>query len=131
MSTFASTIETMVKNLNEVISTKTVVGTPQQVGDATIIPMMDVSFGLAAGGNNKEKTVGTGGGLTGKMSPSAVLIIKDGHSKLLNVKNQDTLAKLVDLIPDICDKFSSKKAGMPSDQEVRDAAFPENEKNEI
>ena len=54
----------------------------------------------------------------------------DGYTKLVNVKNQDTMTKILDMVPDIVDKFTSKKGGnagveeMP-DEEVLDIAFPD------
>ena len=45
----------------------------------------------------------------GKIQPSAVLVIKDGSSKLVNVKNQDGITKILDMVPDFVDKFSKKK----------------------
>ncbi len=125
MSNFSSTMETLLKNVDSVLSTKTVVGDAKQIGDTVIIPLVDVSFGMGAGGSSADKKNGAGGGLTGKMSPSAVLVIKDGHTKLINVKNQDTISKILDAVPEVLDKISSKKADMPSDEEAREVAFPE------
>ncbi len=125
MSNFSNTMETLLKHVDSVLSTKTVVGEAKQVGDTVIIPLVDVSFGIAAGGNSNDKKNGAGGGLTGKMTPSAVLVIKDGHTKLVNIKNQDTLSKLVDLVPDILDKVSAKKADLPADDDAVDIAFPD------
>lgn len=45
----------------------------------------------------------------GKISPSCVLVIKDGHAKLVNVKNQDLVTKVIDLVPDVLDRFSKDK----------------------
>ena len=61
------------------------------------------------------------------MTPSAVIVIKDGHTKLVNVKNQDTVTKILDMIPDLVDKFSSKKAEkeMLADDEAKEIAFGE------
>mgnify|MGYP002583025661 FL=1 len=42
----------------------------------------------------------------GKLQPSSVLIIKDGTSKLVNVKNQDGVTKILDMVPDVINKFS-------------------------
>lgn len=127
MSNFSETITSLLKNVDSVLSTKTVVGDATQVGDAIIVPLVDVSFGIGAGGasNTKEKHGGEGGGVTGKMSPSAVLVIKDGNTKLVSVKNHDTISKIVDLVPDVLDKISSKKADLPDDETSLDAAFPE------
>lgn len=131
MSNFSTTMETLLKNVDSVLSTKTVVGEAKQVGDTVIIPLVDVSFGIAAGGNSGDKKNGAGGGLTGKMTPSAVLVIKDGHTKLVSIKNQDTLSKIVDLVPDLLDKVSNKKSGMPDNEEAVDMAFPEDKGTDV
>ncbi len=128
MSAFSSTMETLLKNVDSVLSTKTVVGDAKQVGDTVIIPLVDVSFGIGAGGNSNDKKNGAGGGISGKMSPSAVLVIKDGHTKVVNIKNQDTLSKIVDMVPDIIDKISANKADMMEDEEAKDIAFPEKDR---
>ncbi|MCR4650768.1 MAG: GerW family sporulation protein [Lachnospiraceae bacterium] len=118
MNNFDTTMDNLLKNVDGLLSAKTVVGEPKYIGDTVIIPLMDVSFGIAAGSNNSEKRDGTGGGVTGKMNPSAVLIIQDGKTKLVSIKNQDTLAKIVDLIPDVLDKISSKKNVDVKDEEA-------------
>lgn len=125
MSNFSTTMETLLKNVDSVLSTKTVVGDAKQIGDTVIIPLVDVSFGIGAGGNNSDKKAGAAGGITGKMSPSAVLVIKDGHTKVVNIKNQDTLSKVIDLVPEVLDKITSKKADMPEDEVAKEVAFPE------
>lgn len=45
----------------------------------------------------------------GKITPSAVLVIKNGTTRLVNIKNQDTMTKILDMVPDLVDKFSGKK----------------------
>ena len=104
-------------------------GEPKQFGDTIILPLVDVTFGVGAGGSVNEKKDGAGGGLTGKMTPSAVIVIKDGHTKLVNVKNQDTVTKILDMVPDLVDKFSSKKAEkeLMDDEEAKEIAFGEEE----
>ena len=64
----------------------------------------------------------------GKITPSAVLVIQNGTTKLVNIKNQDAVTKILDMLPDIVDKFSNKKEEKMSDEEVIDIAFPEEEK---
>lgn len=118
-------IESLFKGMDSVLSSKTVVGEPTKLGDTIIIPLIDVSFGVGAGTGNKG---GACGGLSGKMSPSAVLIVtKGGHTKLVNVKNQDAVTKVLDMVPDLFDKISGffNKEKMPADQDAINAAFPE------
>ena len=64
------------------------------------------------------------------MSPSAVLVIKDGSTKLVNIKNQDAITKVLDLVPDIVDRFSKKDDNMMDDNSAVDIAFPEERKEE-
>lgn len=120
-------VDSLLKGMDAVLSTKTVVGEPTQIGDTIILPLVDVSFGVGAGaGNNNQKGSASGaGGLGGKMTPSAVLVIRDGYTKLVNIKNQDTVTKILDMIPDIVDKISKPKDNEMSDAEVVDIAFPE------
>lgn len=40
-----------------------------------------------------------------KMSPSAVLLIQNGVTKLINVKNQDAVTKVIDMAPDLIIAF--------------------------
>lgn len=126
---FGSVMESLLKGVDSILSTKTVVGEAKEFGDTIILPLVDVTFGIGAGGGADDKKDGAGGGLTGKMSPSAVLVIKDGHTKLVNVKNQDTITKILDMVPDVLDKFTSKKAekDLMGDEEAKDIAFPEDE----
>lgn len=124
---FTGVIESLMKGMNAVIGTKTVVGDATQVGDTIILPLVDVSFGVGAGASAGDKKNGGGGGFTAKMSPSAVLVIKNGSTKLVNIKNQDTITKVLDMIPDIVDKFTTPKEDMMADDAAVDIAFPDKE----
>ncbi len=133
---FQGVVESLLKGMDTVLSTKTVVGEATNIGDTIILPLVDVSFGVGAGaGNNGQKNSASGaGGLGGKMTPSAVLVIRDGAVKLVNIKNQDAVTKVLDMIPDLVDKFTKPKEkndkpeeNQMSDAEVVDIAFPEEE----
>ncbi len=129
---FQGVVESLLKGMDTVLSTKTVVGEATQIGDTIILPLVDVSFGVGAGaGSNGEKNSASGaGGLGGKMTPSAVLVIKNGSTKLVNIKNQDAVTKVLDMIPDIVERFTKPKDQNVdiSDAEVVDIAFPEDGK---
>lgn len=124
-SNFSTMVGSMMKGMEGFLSSKTVVGEPTQIGDTTIIPLVDVTFGVGAGASTKENKNGGGGGMSGKMSPSAVLVIKNGQIKLVNVKNQDNVTKILDMVPDLIDRFTASKEEMPTDEEAIDAAFPD------
>ena len=127
---FTGVIESLMKGMNAVVGTKTVVGDATQIGDTIILPLVDVSFGVGAGagaGSGNGKTTSSGaGGMGGKMTPSAVIVIKDGSTKLVNIKHQDAVTKVLDMIPDLVDKIAKPKdKDEMSDAEVVDIAFPE------
>ena len=90
------------------LTSKTVVGEPIYIKDTIILPLVDVSFGMGGGAFSGVKKDKSGGGIGGKMTPSAVLVIKDGQTKLVNIKNQETIVKLLDMVPDVIDKFTGK-----------------------
>ena len=45
-------------------------------------------------------------GMNAKMSPSAILIIQNGVTKLVNIKQQDAMTKILDMVPDFVNKFT-------------------------
>lgn len=106
-NTFNSTVEALFKGMDNFITTKTVVGDAVKVNEKTIIlPLVEVSFGVAAGAFAGDKKNNAGGGMGGKITPSSVLVIQDGTSKLVNVKEQDSIMKLLDMVPDLVNKFT-------------------------
>lgn len=110
-NSFHTTVESLFKGMDSFITTKTVVGDAVNVGDTIILPLVDVSFGVAAGAFSKEKSNNGAGGMGGKINPSAVLVIQNGTTKLVNVKNQDGITKVLDMVPDFVDKFVNKDKG--------------------
>lgn len=110
---FSNTVESLFNGMDSFITTKTVVGDAVRFDDGTIVlPLVDVSFGVAAGAFANEDGKATknngGGGMGAKIQPSAVLVIKDGNAKLVNVKNQDGITKILDMVPGFVDKFTKK-----------------------
>ena len=104
---FKETVESLFKGMSGVVSSKTVVGDAIHIGDTIILPLVDVSFAVGAGAFNAEKKERGAGGLGGKMTPCAVLVIQNGTTKLVNIKNQDTVTKILDMVPDVIDRFKS------------------------
>ncbi len=121
---FSEVVTSLLGGVDHFLSTKTVVGEATQIGDTIILPLVDVSFGVGAGATAGDVKNGGFGGVSGKMSPSAVLVIKNGQTKLVNVKNQDTVTKIIDMIPELVDKFTTEKEEMVSDETAASIAFP-------
>ena len=105
---FKETVESLFQGMDSVVSSKTVVGDAIHINGTIILPLVDVSFGIGAGSFNAEKKDISGCGIVVKITPSAVIVIQDGKTKLVNIKNQDTITKLLDMVPDVVDRFTSK-----------------------
>lgn len=127
---FNETVESLFKGMDSFITTKTVVGDAIHIGDTIILPLVDVSFGVAAGVFSGDKKNNGGGGMGGKIMPSAVLVISGGSTKLVNVKNQDGITKILDMVPDFVNKFAGgkeKKNSVDADPEAMEKAATEME----
>lgn len=112
-SNFNETVDALFKGMDGFVTTKTVVGEAQKLGDVTIVPLADVSFGIGAGafaGNGKNND---GGGIGGKITPSAVLVIaKDGSTKLIRTdEKEDLVSRLIGMAPGLINKFTGKDNG--------------------
>ena len=105
---FQQNVDALFRGMENFMTTKTVVGQPLYIEDTTIIPLVDVTFGVMASSKAEPQKHNGGGGMGGKMSPSAVLVIKNGNTRLINIKKQDGVTKLLDLVPDIMNRFSKE-----------------------
>ncbi len=133
-NSFHATVESLFKGMDSFITTKTVVGEAIHIGDTILLPLVDVSFGVGAGAFSQEKKNNAGGGMGGKITPSAVLVIQNGTTKLVNIKNQDGITKVLDMVPDFVNKFTSKNdiaassdTGTEEEQKAKEAAGREME----
>ena len=120
-NSFHTTVESLFKGMDSFITTKTVVGDAIHIGDTIILPLVDVSFGVAAGAFSQEKKNNGAGGMGGKIMPSAVLVIQNGVTKLVNIKQQDAVTKVLDMVPDFVNKFVGGKQEEVSEKAMESA----------
>ncbi len=103
-------IDALYKQMQSFINTKTVVGEPIHINDVIIVPLVDVSFGMGIGqadtGADKLTAGGGGGGMGAKITPSAVIVVANGTPQLINIKNTESVNKLIDLVPAILSKLN-------------------------
>ncbi len=112
------TINTLLKGMDGFISSKSVVGEPVKVGDTMIIPLLDVNFGMAAGAYTRQEGNNAAGGIGAKMSPAAVLVVSNGTTRLVNLKNQDAVSKIIDMAPEVIDKVTSLFKKEKTEEEI-------------
>ncbi len=104
---YNESLNAMLKEFENLVTTKTVIGEPIYVNDMIILPVVDVSFGCGVGGGagRSSNNDHASGGIGGKISPNALLVIKEGQARLISVKNQETVTKVLDMIPDVVDRL--------------------------
>ena len=54
------------------------------------------------------------------MTPCAVLVLQNGTTRLVNIKNQDTMTKILDMVPDVIDRFRGSDKERMTEQDVAD-----------
>ena len=111
---FKEDIESLVSRLENLISTKTIVGEPIVSGNTTIIPIVTatVGFGMGSGEGQDEKSQGgkgTGAGAGMKLAPSALLVMQEDQVQVYSLSQKGSLAKLAEMIPDVINKLKSQE----------------------
>ena len=67
------------------------------------------SFGVAAGAFSQEKKNNGAGGMGGKITPSAVLVIQNGTTKLVNIKNSGWTYESAGYGAGLCEQIHIKR----------------------
>ena len=104
-SNLSEPISKIFDGVQTLAKTDRVVGEPYVVGDTIIVPFMETSLGFGVGAMSGEKEAG---GVGCKVSPFACLVIQNGFSKMIGIKNQNSITKALDMIPDMIDKYTLK-----------------------
>ncbi|WP_026884117.1 GerW family sporulation protein [Clostridium akagii] len=111
ISSIKDNVDSLFKNLERFLKTETVVGEPIVVGDITLVPIISVVFGCGTGEGQADKKQGAGGGLgaAAKVTPNAIVVIKDDKVTLLPINGKSNLDNLLDMVPGILSKIKTKK----------------------
>jgi len=114
-SSVEALIERVLGELHRIVQTETVIGTPVQAGELTIIPVSKISFGFGAGGGQAGTgQSGTGGGAS--VEPIAFLIVDaSGKVQIMTLTDKEVgWGQIAALVPEAVDKikqFVGKKEG--------------------
>ena len=121
-NSFQTSVRELLTGLDGFVSTRSVVGEPIRMGEATLIPLMDIQIGVGAGSYG-GKSSGSAGGLGATIKPSSMLLLQDGKVKLIRITNEETVMKVIDAIPEVIDRV--KGAIMKTDRKVDQKAEEE------
>ena len=122
---FNENVDTLFAKLEDFFRSHTVIGEPIQVGDTTLIPIIDVSIGVGLGGGDGvdekgNKGNGGGGGVGAKGSPTAVIAIQRDRIEMMPIRKQAGLEKLVEMVPDILARINLDRGDEPARQSGKD-----------
>lgn len=110
-------VDNTMDKIKTLVDVNTIIGETIQLNDGTaIIPVSKVSYGFASGGSefaNKksddENLFGGGSGAGVTISPIAFLTVnREGSIRILHAEpSPSTTEKIIDLVPDMVDKFGA------------------------
>lgn len=100
---FDTSLDVLFGKVDELVSTKTVVGDAIVTDGLTILPLIEVGVGVGLGGKESGSSAG---GMGARITPSAVLVIQDGNVQIMHIKHQDAICKLIDMAPGVVDKLN-------------------------
>ena len=117
-SKIAEVVESLLKGVQGISKSETIIGAPQQAGDATIIPVhrLKIAFGAASAnaGARGAKVGGDSGGYGAggavELEPvAAIAIAKDGTAHLLTVEGDEKAgwSALLQEVPDIVSRLAN------------------------
>ena len=123
----SSSVETLIERvlgeLHRIVQTETVIGTPVQAGDLTLIPVSKISFGFGAGGGQEGKgQSGTGGGAS--VEPIAFLIVDaSGKVQIMTLADKEVgWGQIAALVPEAVEKMRKFVGKNDSEEETADEA---------
>lgn len=108
---------TAMEKIRTMVDANTIIGTPIQTGDVTLIPVSRLSFGIASGGSDfvtknqkpeQGNSFGGGSGASARLEPVAFLILRGESVKLLPVAPPPatTVDRMIETVPEVVDKVT-------------------------
>ncbi|MBC2580497.1 spore germination protein GerW family protein [Clostridium sp. DJ247] len=111
----AENIDALFSKLEKFLRSDTVVGHPISVGETTLVPIVTITFGCgtgtgsgSGGDNNGIDGSGSGLGAGARVTPNAILVIRNNEVTMLPVKGKNNLSNLVEMVPEILSKLDLK-----------------------
>ncbi|MDT3698624.1 MAG: spore germination protein GerW family protein [Thermincola sp.] len=106
-------LDAIFSHLENMFKAKTVIGEPIEIGEITLVPVVNVTFGIGtAGGEGKDTgeqgAGGIGAGTGARLIPAAVIVIKGDQVSMLPVSGKSSLENIVEMVPEVVAKL--KKA---------------------
>ena len=110
-------LSTAMEKIRTMVDANTIIGTPIQTGEVTLIPVSRLSFGIASGGSDfvtknqkpeQDNSFGGGSGASARLDPVAFLIIRGDSVRLLPVMPSpgSTVDRMIEVVPEVVDRVT-------------------------
>lgn len=120
--------------MENLVSSKTVIGEPISVGEVDLVPIIKADFGFGMGSGNTDgvkRGGASGGGGGARITPVAIVVVAGTDVSLLTIDRQEAqgLVPLIEQLPQIIEKmpFFKKKAKMAEQEAAQTEAEEEDE----
>ena len=111
------TLQALFGGMESLLQSKTAVGEPIEVGNIVMIPLMEISAGLASGTLKNNAHNNGAGAMSARISPIAMIVIQGDRVRLVSVREQDIWSRLLDSIPDAISRI--KGGSMSEDAKAK------------
>lgn len=112
----SSELEALFDNIKLFSRSESFIGKPIRVENITLIPILSLSFGAGGGAAGSAAANGSGAGAGGKISPVALLVIKDEETRLFSLSGQGNLQEISGLVPEIISSSKNPVMNPQSDK---------------
>ncbi len=105
------------QSIERLISSRTVIGDPIKVGDITLVPVVDVLFGIGSGSGggtalapsspatgrpgNQSEGGGSGFATGARVSPRALIVVKPGQVEVYPLNATTPIERILDRLPSL------------------------------
>lgn len=105
-------LDAIFSHLENMFKAKTVIGDPIVIGEITLVPVVNVTFGIGTGGGEgkdaKEQGAGgIGAGTGARLIPAAVIVIKGDQVSMLPISGRSSLENIVEMVPEVVGKLKN------------------------
>jgi len=119
-------IDVLFEKFERFIKANTIVGQEIKIGNVSILPLANISFGLGAGGGQGKDASGNGGdgggsGICAKATPTALLVVVGDDVNLVPIRKGSSFESLLEGVPALVEKLK----GMKDDEQVSEEADEE------
>jgi uncharacterized spore protein YtfJ len=110
---FGESLGAVGQSIERLISSKTVIGDPIKIGDITLVPVVDVLFGLgsgaggaspssrASGDETSPAASGTGFATGARISPRALIVVKANQVEVYPLGAGNPVERILDRLPSL------------------------------